>query len=210
MAKRNKRGLMGCSNIPYAQRLKLQQQQDIVDCRNHAARIAMYCTTIALHDVAGIGYTRIYRFSQHFRQLLNEFYEDPDVGMSHATKRMAELGMEIEGEYFQIDRQPDETARDAELRQNAGQAIQAALIVGAIAANDVFGFGPERQKRLATRIGELSKRYNQEGPGKGQKFLLEEMEKIGFPIVDGKAMVYTDQDGAAVTPAAVRRSYDEL
>lgn len=68
----------------------------------------------------------------------------------------------------------------------------------------------ELEKRLATRIGELSKRYNREGPGKGQKFLLEEMEKIGFPIVDGKAMVYTDQNGAAVTQAAVRRSYDEL
>lgn len=204
--RKHRPGVMGCSSIPYAQRLKLQQEHDIVTSRDHAARIAMYCTTIALHDVAGIGYTRIYRFSQHFRQLLNEFYEDPDVGMTHAKERMAELGMEIEGEYFQVTRQTGETIREAEVRQNALQAVQAALIVGAIAANDVFGFGPDRQKRLALRIGELSKRYNREGQG----FLLKELKKIGFPIVDGKAMVYTDQDGAAVTPATVRRSHDEF
>jgi hypothetical protein len=201
MAKRNKKGFMGNSHIPYAQRLKLQQQHEIITCRDHAARIAMYCTTIALHDVAGIGYTRTARFSLHFRELLNEFYEDPDVGMAHAKERMAELGMEIEGEYFRYTRQPGETVREAEVRQNSLQAVQAALIVGAIAANDTFGFGPERQKRLATRIGELSKRYNQEG----QAFLLEELEKIGFPIENGRAMYYTDESGAIVTPATVRR-----
>jgi hypothetical protein len=44
MAKRNKKGFMGNSHIPYAQRLKLQQQHEIITCRDHAARIAMYYT----------------------------------------------------------------------------------------------------------------------------------------------------------------------
>lgn len=39
MKRKNKRGIMGCSNIPYAQRLKMQQESDIVNCRNHSAKM---------------------------------------------------------------------------------------------------------------------------------------------------------------------------
>lgn len=103
---------MGCSGLPYAQRLKMQHQVDIVDCRDHAARIAMYCTSMALHDV--------------------------------------------------------------------------------------FGFGPDRQRRLTDRIKEISTRYKHQGQG----FLLEEMSKLGFAIVDGKAMVFMGENGNIVKPNA--------
>ena len=195
--KRNHRkgGIMGCSGIPYAQRLKMQHQADIVDCRDHAARIAMYCTSMALHDVAGIGYQRLARFAVHHKELVEEFYQDQDVGMAHCVKRMQELGVPIDGEFYQP---PDDgsSRREMDLQTHALQAVQVALILGAIAANDVFGFGPERQKRLLDRTKEISTRYKHQGQG----FLLDEMAKLGFTIVDGKAMVFMDEQGNAVKP----------
>jgi hypothetical protein len=196
--RKHRSGIMGCSGIPYAQRLKMQHQADIVDCRDHAARIAMYCTSMALHDVAGIGYQRLARFAVHHKELVEEFYQDQDVGMSHCVTRMKELGMPIDGEFYQP---PDDggSRRELDLQTHALQAVQVALILGAIAANDVFGFGPERQKRLCDRIKEISTRYKHQGQG----FLLEEMAKLGFAIVDGKAMVFLDEDGNAVKPQKV-------
>jgi hypothetical protein len=201
MAKRNKRGLMGNSHIPYAQRLKLQQEHDIVTSRDHVARIAMYCTCLALHDIAEAGYTRLVRFAVRHSELVKEFYEDQEVGMAHCVQRMQELGMAIEGEFYQAP-QDGSSKKDMELKTHALQAVQVALILGAIAANDVFGFGSERLKRLAQRTGEYSTRYKHQG----KKFLLDGMEKLGFPIVDGKAMVYLTEEGQPVTPAAVRRA----
>ena len=58
------------------------------------------------------------------------------------------------------------------------QASQVACIVAAVAMNDEFGFGAERQMRIRTRVEELSKEYSE----KGMKPLLEKMEKIGFHI----------------------------
>lgn len=196
-------GIMGCSGIPYAQRLKMKHQTDIVDCRDHAARIAMYCTSMALHDVAGIGYKRLARFAVHHKELVNEFYEDQDVGMAHCVKRMAELGVPIDGEFY---RPPDDgsSKREMDLQTHALQAVQVALILGAIAANDVFGFGPERQRKLLDRTNEISTRYKHQG----QVFLLEEMAKLGFTIIDGKAMVFMDEDGNAVKSKRVEVAKD--
>lgn len=199
MSKRNKRGIMGCTSIPYTQRLKMQHQSEVVDCRDHAARIAMYCTCLALHDVAEAGYIRLARFAARHSQLIKEFYEDQEVGMAHCVTRMQDLGMPIDGEFYQAPNDGS-SKKEMDLKTHALQAVQVALILGAIAANDVFGFGPERQKRLGNRINEYSTRYKNQG----QKFLLEGMAKLGFPIVNGVAMAYIDQDGKPVTVSAAR------
>lgn len=46
-------------------------------------------------------------------------------------------------------------------------------------------------------VEKLSERYAKEGA----QFLLDKMQKIGFPIVDGVVMAYTDNDGNPVTPS---------
>lgn len=48
--------LMERSDIPYAQRMALKHQNDIVVNRNHAAKIAMYCNSIAMNELEGIGF----------------------------------------------------------------------------------------------------------------------------------------------------------
>lgn len=198
MAKgKKKRGgaLMGRSDIPYAQRLAMQHRDNIVVNRDHAAKIAMYCMSVAMHDLEGIGYMRLVRFSQHFKEVVDEFYEDPELGMAHAKHRMAQFGMPISGDFYAA-KVPGLTKKAQEIHDHSLQAVQIALICGAIAMNDEFHFGQERQTRISERVNELSDRYSREGEG----FLLEEMAKIGFPIVNGTVMVYVDEDMKAVHP----------
>lgn len=193
MARKNK-GFMGRSDIPFAQRMQLQRQAEIVSIRNQAAKVAMFCRSVALHDVEGIGYKRLVRFSLHFKKVIDEFYEDVEVGMAHAAQRLAQMGRPISGELFTVE--PDgRSKRVTEKQNNALQAAQIALICADIAMNDEFGFGQERQDRVAAYSEQVASRYNKEGEG----FLLKEMEKIGFVIVDGEARAFLDDDGQPVT-----------
>lgn len=197
--RKHRSGVMGCSSIPYAQRLNMQKKSEIADCRDHAARIAMYCVCAALHDVEGAGYQRLIRFAAHHKTLVAEFYEDPEVGMAHCKQRMEQLGLPIDGEFYI----PEDTGKrkyDYELQTHALQAVQVALYLGTIAANDVFGFGAERQRRLGERVGYYSSRYNKEGVG----FLLEEMKKIGFTVAHGRVLAFVDEEGRAVKPEKIQ------
>ena len=199
--KNNRRGIMGCSNIPYAQRLKMQQESDIVNCRNHSAKIAMYIISVALHDVVGAGYRSLVRFARHHKTLVEEFYQDQDVGMAHCVKWMEELGMPISGEFF-IAPPDGSTIRELEVKTNALQAIQIAMILGAISANIIYGLGAKRQRRLNDRIREISTRYNQEGQG----FLLAEMAKLGFEVTpDGRVLYVENSETGEVMPAKMLR-----
>ena len=202
---KQKRGgaIMDRSDIPFAQRMAMKHQHDIVVNRNHAAKIVMFCDSIAMYEVEGIGYKRLIRFAQYFKRVIDEFYEDPELGMAHAKRRMEQMGMPISGEYysFQIE---GLSKKSQEIQDHRLQAVQIALICSAIAKNDVFGFGQERQFRISERADELSGRYNKEG----EKFLLEKMEKIGFQIIDGEVIAYADDDGNAITPKKWREQND--
>lgn len=87
------------------------------------------------------------------------------------------------------------------MQNNALQAAQIALICADIAMNDEFGFGQERQDRVAVYSEQLAARYNKEGEG----FLLKEMEKIGFVIVGGEARAFLDDDGQPITPKRAKQ-----
>lgn len=193
--KRKGRGIMNRSDIPYAQRMALKHQSDIKVNRDHAAKITMYCDSIAMNEVEGIGYKRLIYFAQHFKEVLDEFYADPELGMAHAKRRMEQMGMEISGEFYSIQ-MDGLTKKEQEIHDHSMQAIQIALICSAIAKNDVFGFGKERQFRISQRAEELTEEYNK----KGEQFLLEKMEKIGFMILDGEVLAFSDDDGNAITP----------
>ena len=99
---KRKQNLMGRSDIPFAQRLAMQQNHAIVANRNHAAKISMFTTSVALNEVEGIGYKRLVRYSLHFKEVVDEFYEDPIMGMAHAKHRMEQMGMPISGEFYSV------------------------------------------------------------------------------------------------------------
>ena len=188
------RGIMGRSDIPYAQRIAMQHQHNIVMNRDHAAKIAMWCLSTAMHELEGIGYKQLVRFSFYHKQVIDEFYEDPDVGMAHAKRRLEQMGMEISGELYSVELE-GQTKRENEIGNHRLQAVQIALICGAVAMNDEFGFGQERQARISQKANEYSARYAKEG----EQFLLDKMEEIGFMIVDGDVKACIDDDGNAVS-----------
>lgn len=193
-APRKSKGLMDRTDIPYAVRMAMKHQNDIIVNRNHAAKITMYCNSVAMYELEGIGYKRLIRFAQHFKEIIDEFYEDPELGMAHAKRRLAQMGIDISGDFYSvlID---GLSKKQQEIQDNRLQAAQIAIICNAIAMNDVFGFGQERQDRIAEKAQEYSARYAKEG----EKFLLEKMEKIGFVIDNGEVIAFADDDGNAIT-----------
>ena len=194
-SKKKNRGIMGRSDIPFAQRLAMQHQNNIVMNRDHAAKIAMWCLSVAMHELEGIGYKRLVRFSFRHKEAIDEFYEDTDVGMAHAKRRMEQMGRPISGEFYTVEVE-GQTKRENEIGNHRLQAVQIALICGAVAMNDEFGFGQERQERISQKANEYSARYAEEG----EQFLLDKMAEIGFLIVDGEVKACIDDDGNAVSP----------
>jgi hypothetical protein len=190
MAKR--KGILGRSDIPYAQRIKMKKHAMIVHERETAAKAIMFCNACALHELEGIGYKRLIKYALHFKSLNDDFYEDPILEMEHAKRRMEQMGMPISGELFTIQ---GKDKLDTEIKTHALQAAQVALICAAVAMNDMFRLGKERQERVTQRANELAGRYKEEG----MQFLLDYLEKIGFVVVDGEVRGYLDDDGNPIT-----------
>ena len=196
MAKKNKghkgkgRGIMNRSDIPYAQRLAMQQRASINVNREHAARITLYCMSVAMNECEGIGYLRLIRFARRYHRYEDEFYQDIELGMAHAKHRMDAMNMPISGEFFQVQIE-GLTKKQQQVHDNSMQAIQVALTVGALAMNDEFGFAESRQLRISQRVTELSDRYAKEGEG----FLLEKMTRMGFLVENGRVYFAEDDDG---------------
>ena len=198
MKKKNK-GIMGASHIPYAQRLKMQQTDRIAVNRHHSARVAMFCKCLAIHDVKGVGYKKLVEFSLRYKEVEDEIYEYPEVGMAHAKQRLGQMGMYISGEFYAVQ-MPGLSKRDQQVHDHAMQAAQIATVASAIAMNDVFGYGKVVQERIELRTAEITDKYNK----KGFVWLLGELEKIGFLIVNGEVRAFLDDDNKAVTPKRAR------
>ena len=190
--RRDKSGIMGRSDIPLAQRIRMQQRHNIGWSREHGARMTMYCWAVAMHMVEGKGYKSLVRFANRFREIDKEFYRDGDIeySMDQARRRLADMGIEISGEILLAPSDPGRTKRQMEIKHNIVQATQAAVICACIAANDVFGWARVRLERVREKAEELTARYSKEGEG----FLLEYLEKLGFAIVDGHVVGFVDED----------------
>lgn len=198
--KRKNRGIMGASHIPYAQRLKMQQTERIAVNRNHAAKIAMFCKCVALHEVKGVGYKKLVEFSLRYKEVEDKIYEEPELGMAHAKHRLDQMGMPISGEFYAVQ-VPGLTRREQQVHDHAMQAAQIAAIASAIAMNDVFGYGKTVQERIEKRTAEIADEHNR----RGFDWLLSELEKIGFLIVDGQVRAFIDDDNKAVTPRRAKK-----
>lgn len=196
----HKSGIMGRSDIPYAQRLQLQQKDRIAVNRHHSARVAMFCKSVAIHRVKGVGYKGLVKFSLRYKEVEDELYEDLEYGMVKATQRLAQMGMEISGELYAVQ-VPGLTKRDQEVHDHAMQSSQVSMIASAIAMNDVFRYGRTVQERIDLETTKVTKEYNK----KGFDWLLGEMEKLGFLIVDGEVRAFLDDNDQPITPAKARR-----
>ena len=187
--------IMGRSDVPLAERMRYQHSLRIARERERAAMLATYATSVALYDVKGVGYRRLIRYGKRYMEYEREFYADGvEVGLARAKRRLDELGMEVSGDLYAC---PDMggTARDQDVRQHAMSAIQVSLIVSHMAIHDEFGYGAETLTLIANRVEEIAAIYAK----RGMKFLLEEMEEIGFEIRNGRAQYYLDEQDNVIT-----------
>lgn len=202
MKKKNK-GIMGASHIPYAQRLKMQQQARIAVNRNFSAKVAMFCKSVAIHRVKGAGYKKLVEFSLRYKEVEDEIYgengDELEYGLDKARRRLAQLGIGISGELYSV-KMPGFSKRKQQVHDHAMQAAQIAMIASAIAMNDVWGWGATVQERIELETTKVTEEYNQ----KGFDWLLGEMEKLGFLVVDGEVRAFLDDDNKAVTPKRAR------
>lgn len=196
MAKKKKKskGIMKRTNIPYAQRLQIQQISAIKAVRDYSAKVTMFCHSIALHELHGIGYKRLVRFSLAFKGLIDEFYDNIEVSLDRCRRRLSSHGIEIPEE-IPVVTVPELNHRDQQQYDHAIQASYIAHLVGLIAVNETFGFGKEKLESMSVRAAELTDRYNKEG----DKFLFEEMQRIGFPVIDGHVVAFVDDDNNPIT-----------
>ena len=197
--KKNRGGIMGASQIPYAQRLKMQQQDRINVNRNFSAKVAMFAKCVAIHRVKGAGYKSLVQFSLRYKEVEDEIYEDLEYGLDKAKRRMEQMNMPISGELYHIP-MPGMSKRDQEVYNHSVQSAQIAMIASAISMNDVWGWGATVQDRIDLETTKVTEEYNQ----KGFDWLLGEMEALGFLVVDGEVRAFLDDDNKAVTPKRAR------
>lgn len=202
-AAKKKGGLMDASQIPYVQRLQMQQQNRIDVNRNFSAKVAMFCKCLAIHDVKGVGYKKLVEFSLRYKEVEDEIYGENgtelEYGLAKAKRRMEQMDMPISGELYHIP-MPGLSSREQEVYNHSVQSVQISCIASAIAMNDVFGYGKVVQERIEMRATERTEEYNK----KGFDWLLGEMEKLGFLVVDGEVRAFLDDDNKAVTPKRAR------
>ena len=100
-----KKNIMQRSDIPYAERIQLQKRAEIRAHRDEAARIALQVSCVALNDTEGLGYQRLTRFAKRVAELIDEYYEDPEVQDYHLQQRLEQMGFIIEnGHMFAAER----------------------------------------------------------------------------------------------------------
>lgn len=92
------------SEIPYAERLRIQKEAEIVAHRNESAAIALQVACVALNDTEGLGYFRLTRFAKRTQELLKEYYDDTVLGSAHLKRRLEQLGFIVkDGHIYSVE-----------------------------------------------------------------------------------------------------------
>ena len=185
-------GIMGRSDIPFSQRIQMQQRSHIAWSREQGARIFMYAFAAAAHQIHGKGYVSLVRFASRFREIDREFYGSGDIeySMEDARRRLAQMGITISGNIAVAQNTEGCTRRKMEVKHNIAQATQAAGICATIAANDVWGWADKRLQPVLDLAQEHMHRYAREGA----QFLLDYLGGLGFLIVDGHIVGFVDEN----------------
>lgn len=81
------------TDIPYADRMLMEQYRTTAAQRDDAAAKALKLALIALNNSEGMGYVRLARFADAFRSVCDEYYsERMEVGDAHIDARLEQLG----------------------------------------------------------------------------------------------------------------------
>lgn len=84
------------SDIPYKDRLMVNQFANIAQHRDHSALVANKVGMVALNDTEGLGYLRLSRFAKRYNFLNEEYYSDPEYQEAKLDERLKKLGFLVE------------------------------------------------------------------------------------------------------------------
>lgn len=84
------------SDIPYKDRLMVNQFANIAAHRDHSALVANKVGMVALNDTEGLGYLRLSRFAKRYHFLNEEYYKDPEYQEAKLDERLKKLGFLVE------------------------------------------------------------------------------------------------------------------
>ena len=84
------------SDIPYKDRLMVNQFANIAQHRDHSALVANKVGMVALNDTEGLGYLRLSRFAKRYHFLNEEYYKDPEYQEAKLDERLRKLGFLVE------------------------------------------------------------------------------------------------------------------
>lgn len=94
-AKHRKRQKYERSDIPYKDRLLMNQYANVADHRDHAARTALKIATVALNDTERMAYLRLARFAKRQQALTEVYYTDPVYQEAKLDERLEGMGFEV-------------------------------------------------------------------------------------------------------------------
>lgn len=84
------------SDIPYKDRLLVNQYATIAQHRDHSALVSNKIGMVALNDTEGLGYLRLSRFAKRHHFLNEEYYKDPEYQEAKLNDRLKQLGFLVE------------------------------------------------------------------------------------------------------------------
>jgi len=84
------------SEIPYKDRLMVNQFANIAQHRDHSALVANKIGMVALNDLKGMGYIQLTRWGLLYNSLNEEFYSDPEYQEAKLDERLRKMGFVVE------------------------------------------------------------------------------------------------------------------
>lgn len=96
MAKKKKTAHMQQSDIPYAERLRMNKLANIAAHRDAAHLIELKLSLVSLNESEGLGYVRLSRFAKIQQRNREKYYEDPDYENEKLDQAVRQLGFIVE------------------------------------------------------------------------------------------------------------------
>ena len=96
MARKMKTAHMNRSDIPYAERLRMNKLANIAGHRDDAHLVELKLALVSLNETEGLGCVRLSRFAKRQNENRERYYRDPDYESEKLDQAVRQLGFIVE------------------------------------------------------------------------------------------------------------------
>lgn len=94
--KKKKTSHMNRSDIPYAERLRMNKLANIAGHRDDAHLVELKLALVSLNETEGLGCVRLSRFAKRQNENRERYYRDPDYESEKLDQAVRQLGFIVE------------------------------------------------------------------------------------------------------------------